>query len=157
MAIEKIKILGAILELPAKQHCQFSPFGPFSRWIWWIGSAVYLVAPKRPTEFWFFQLPWVLIIHLSLFPLSIECPNLYYKKWDAVFKITIIWIFHYSVIVENISTSDHLTNALFNSISLRYVHSFQSMHYNTFSKIFLIVLIIMHTLKLGKNFPDWKA
>ena len=27
MAIEKIKILGAVLELPAKQHCQFSPFG----------------------------------------------------------------------------------------------------------------------------------
>ena len=29
MAIEKIKILGAVLELLAKQHCQFSPFGPF--------------------------------------------------------------------------------------------------------------------------------
>ena len=29
MAIEKIKILGALLELPAKPHCQFSPFGPF--------------------------------------------------------------------------------------------------------------------------------
>jgi hypothetical protein len=28
MAIEKIKILGAVLELPAKQHCQFSQFGP---------------------------------------------------------------------------------------------------------------------------------
>ena len=28
MAIEKIKILVAALELPAKQHCQFSPFGP---------------------------------------------------------------------------------------------------------------------------------
>ena len=28
MAIEKIKILGAVLELTAKQHCQFSPFGP---------------------------------------------------------------------------------------------------------------------------------
>jgi hypothetical protein len=28
MAIEKIKILGAVLELPAKQHSQFSPFGP---------------------------------------------------------------------------------------------------------------------------------
>ena len=28
MDIEKIKILGAVLELPAKQHCQFSPFGP---------------------------------------------------------------------------------------------------------------------------------
>ena len=26
MASEKIKILGAFLELPAKQHCQFSPF-----------------------------------------------------------------------------------------------------------------------------------
>ena len=30
MVIEKIKILGAVLELPAKQHCQFSPFGPTS-------------------------------------------------------------------------------------------------------------------------------
>ena len=29
MAIEKIKIPGAVLELPANQHCQFSPFGPF--------------------------------------------------------------------------------------------------------------------------------
>ena len=28
MAIKKIKILGAVLELPAKQHCQFSQFGP---------------------------------------------------------------------------------------------------------------------------------
>ena len=27
MEIEKIKILGAILELPAKQHCQYGPFG----------------------------------------------------------------------------------------------------------------------------------
>ena len=26
MADEKIKILGAVLELPAKQHCQFGPF-----------------------------------------------------------------------------------------------------------------------------------
>ena len=29
MAIEKIEIPGAVLELPAKQHCRFSPFGPF--------------------------------------------------------------------------------------------------------------------------------
>ena len=35
MAIEKIRILGAVLELPAKQRCQLSPFGPFS---WWIFS-----------------------------------------------------------------------------------------------------------------------
>ena len=26
--LKKIKILGAVLELPAKQRCQFSPFGP---------------------------------------------------------------------------------------------------------------------------------
>ena len=29
MAIEKNKILSAVLELLAKQNCQFSPFGPF--------------------------------------------------------------------------------------------------------------------------------
>ena len=28
MTIEIIKILEAVLKLPAKQHCQFSPFGP---------------------------------------------------------------------------------------------------------------------------------
>ena len=28
MAIEKIKFLGAVLELRAKQHCQLSQFGP---------------------------------------------------------------------------------------------------------------------------------
>ena len=31
IAIEQIKTLGAILELPAEKHCQFSPFGPFLR------------------------------------------------------------------------------------------------------------------------------
>ena len=36
MATEKIKIQGAVLELPAKLHCQFSPSGPF---LGWIGSA----------------------------------------------------------------------------------------------------------------------
>ena len=30
MAIEKIKTLGAVLEVPAKQHCQLSPFCPIS-------------------------------------------------------------------------------------------------------------------------------
>jgi hypothetical protein len=29
LEIEKIKILGAVLELPAKQHCQFSSSGPY--------------------------------------------------------------------------------------------------------------------------------
>ena len=47
MAIEKIKILGAVLELPAKLHCQFCPFGPFLRYMGWIGTAVLQVDPKR--------------------------------------------------------------------------------------------------------------
>ena len=29
IAIEEIKILGAVLKLPSVQHCQFSPFVPF--------------------------------------------------------------------------------------------------------------------------------
>ena len=40
MAIEKMKILGAVLELPAKQHCQFGPFTKHSGRMGWIGSAI---------------------------------------------------------------------------------------------------------------------
>ena len=40
-----MKILGAVLELPAKQHCQFIPF--ISK-LGQIGSAVYLVAKTAP-------------------------------------------------------------------------------------------------------------
>jgi hypothetical protein len=40
MAIEKIKILGAFLELPAKQHCQSSQFTSKLGQIGQIGSAV---------------------------------------------------------------------------------------------------------------------
>ena len=40
MAIEKIKILGAVLELPAKQYCQSSPFTSKFGQIGQIGSAV---------------------------------------------------------------------------------------------------------------------
>ena len=39
MAVEKIKILGAVLELRAILHFQFSPIGPFSWQMEWIGSA----------------------------------------------------------------------------------------------------------------------
>ena len=55
MAIEKIKILGAVLELPAKQHCQFSQFTKKMGKLGLIGSAVKLVAPKRPQDFDFFN------------------------------------------------------------------------------------------------------
>ena len=63
MAIEKIKILGAVLELPAKQHCQSSPLTSKLGQIGLIGSAVWLVAPKRLPGFSFFQLQWMPIIH----------------------------------------------------------------------------------------------
>jgi hypothetical protein len=38
--IEKMKILGAVLELPVKQHCQFSPFTSKLGQIGQINSAV---------------------------------------------------------------------------------------------------------------------
>ena len=38
--IEKIKILGAVLELSAKQHCQFSQFTVKMGQMGWSGSAV---------------------------------------------------------------------------------------------------------------------
>ena len=64
MKIEKMKILVAVLELQAKQHCQSSPFTSELGQIGQIDSAVYLVAPKRLPGFSFFQSPWVPIIHL---------------------------------------------------------------------------------------------
>ena len=53
--IEKIIILGASLELPPKQHCQFSPFGPFSRWIGWIGRnwQCYLAGSSKTADYSF--------------------------------------------------------------------------------------------------------
>jgi hypothetical protein len=66
MAIEKMKILGAVLELPAKQHCQPSPFISNFFQIGQIGSAVILVAPKWPPKFSFFQLSWVLFYVKSI-------------------------------------------------------------------------------------------
>ena len=66
--LKKIKTLVAILKLSAKRHCQFSLFTKKMGQMGWIGSAVWLVAPKRPPGFWFCQWPWVSIIHLSLFP-----------------------------------------------------------------------------------------
>ena len=40
MTIKKNKILGTALELPARQHCQFSPFTVKRALMGWIGSAV---------------------------------------------------------------------------------------------------------------------
>ena len=89
MAMEKkkIKILGAILELPDQQHCQFSLFTAKMGQMGWIGSAVLLVAPKRPPGFWFFQWPWMPIIHLRLFPLRPVPPNLS----DIINHFSAVW------------------------------------------------------------------
>ena len=50
LQLKKLKILGAVLELPAKQHCQSSPF---TSKLGQIGCSVLLVAPKWLPEFWF--------------------------------------------------------------------------------------------------------
>ena len=47
MAVEKIKILGVVLELPAKQRYQFGPFTKKSGKMGWIGSAVYLAGSSK--------------------------------------------------------------------------------------------------------------
>ena len=47
MAIEKIKILAAVLELPDKLHCQYSPIGQVLQLVGWIGSAVLQAARKQ--------------------------------------------------------------------------------------------------------------
>ena len=58
MAIEKkIKILGAVLELPAKQHCRFSPFGSISEvngldWQCYLGGS----SKKAPRILIFFSI-----------------------------------------------------------------------------------------------------
>ena len=56
--------------------CQFSLFTLKMGQMGCIGSAVQLIAPKRPPGFGFFQLSWVPIIHFSLFPWRPMPPNI---------------------------------------------------------------------------------
>ena len=44
-------------------------------------NAVYLVAPKRLPGFWFFQLPWVPIIHFMWYPLLLVPPHFLGIVW----------------------------------------------------------------------------
>ena len=67
MTVEKIKILVAVLELAAKQHCQFSPFGPFS---WWIGCQCSLAGSSKTA-------PRILTFSMAMgADYSFEPPNL---------------------------------------------------------------------------------
>ena len=56
MTIEKINILGAILELPAKKHCQFGQFGPILRLLGWIGSAFLAGSSKMAPRIFIFSI-----------------------------------------------------------------------------------------------------
>ena len=56
--LKQIKILGANLEQPAKQHCKFSPFWPIlavNRLNW---QCCLAGSSKVAPEFWCFQMPW---------------------------------------------------------------------------------------------------
>ena len=59
IAIEKIKILGAFWELPAKQHCQSSPFSPK---VGCIGCAIQQATSKGLPGF-FFRFNILILIH----------------------------------------------------------------------------------------------
>ena len=74
-AIEKMKILEALFELPSKQHCQSIQFTSKLGQIGQIGSAVLLVAPKGLPGFLFSQLLWVPIIHFMWNSLQLERPH----------------------------------------------------------------------------------
>ena len=97
MTIEKIKILGAVLELPARQHCQSSLFTKK-----WAELAV-LVAPKRLTEVCFFKCHGWQIFILA----EIHCYLSLLKSWlnNSFLSVVISHHFkeshhfHYKVIV----------------------------------------------------------
>ena len=73
--IEKMKMLGAILELPAKQQCQSSPFTSKLGQTCQIGNAVKLVAPKQLPGFWFFSI-------------VMGADYSFYVKFNATFALT---------------------------------------------------------------------
>jgi hypothetical protein len=65
MAIEKNKILGAVLKLPAKWHCQSSPLtskiGPNGlNWQYCLAGS-----SKTAPRILIFQLPWVPNLHFT--------------------------------------------------------------------------------------------
>ena len=64
---------GAILKLPAKHDCQFSPLSPMLGK--WVGYWQCFLAGSSKTGFNFFQLPWVPIIHLKWKTLRSGCPH----------------------------------------------------------------------------------
>ena len=132
MALEKIKIMGAVLELTANQHCQFSPLCPYLTG--WIGNAVQLVAPKRPPEFQLFQLPWVLIIHLSLIPLKSKPTHFL----DILIYLQVVWLHNYCPKVTFLAC---LLPLLFQSSFSSKITIFSGYAHYIYGTLFIISLI----------------
>ena len=57
--MEKIKILGAVLELPTKKHCQSSPFTTNMGQMGWIGSMYCLSGSSK-------MAPRILIVPVAM-------------------------------------------------------------------------------------------
>ena len=105
MAIERIKIVGAVLELPARQQCQSSPF-PAK--IGLIGTSVWLVVPKWPTEFTFFIYYWCQTfilseIHSYLSALKSWHNNLFLNGVTAFNCLVLIGCFRFQIILTSIA------------------------------------------------------
>ena len=67
--------MGAVLELPAKLHCQFSPFWPFFAVNGLDWQCCFAGSSKTAPRILFFQLLWVPIFHLSWIPLRPKPAN----------------------------------------------------------------------------------
>jgi hypothetical protein len=61
--LKKIKILGAVLELPARQHCQSSQFTKKMGKLGCLAGSS--ETANSPQDFDFFHLPWVPNLHFS--------------------------------------------------------------------------------------------
>ena len=83
MVIEKIKILGAVLELPAKQHCQFSPFGPTSEVNGLDWQCCLAGSSKTAPRILFFSM--AMDAHYSFWLISIETYAPQYKRLNKSF------------------------------------------------------------------------
>ena len=81
---EKMKILGALWELPAKQHCQSSPFTSKLGLYWgkWSGLAVLVQTWKKYAGFTYLSMFW------KEFLTHPPSPVLTYKHWYIHFKST---------------------------------------------------------------------
>ena len=77
--LKKIKILGAVVELPAKQHCQSSPFTSK------FGSAIYLDGSSKTA-------PRILI-----FSIAMDADNSFYVKFIATYAPTFFWVYYFSL------------------------------------------------------------